>query len=112
LGSENVLEVNEPVLIVRPDDGPIGPKHVSLYVLLMVITDVLDENINTLYKIWNTSGQIKLSQSEVVVELGLSHTRQEMWFEGVWVQDVEKKKLEERRSYRRLREITNEYLNP
>jgi hypothetical protein len=74
LGSENVLEVNEPVLIVRPDDGPIGPKHVALYVLLMVITDVLDENINTLYKIWNTSRQIKLSQSEVIVELGLSYT--------------------------------------
>jgi len=34
LGSQNVLEVNEPVLIVRPDDGPIGPKHVALYVLL------------------------------------------------------------------------------
>jgi hypothetical protein len=34
-----------------------------------------------------------------------------MCFEGVWVLDVEKKKLEERGSYRRLREITNEYLN-
>jgi hypothetical protein len=42
--------VNEPVLIVRPDDGSIGPKHVALYVLLMVIIDVLDENINTLGK--------------------------------------------------------------
>jgi hypothetical protein len=42
--------VNEPVLIVRPDDGPIGPKHVALNVLLMVTIDVLDENINTLYK--------------------------------------------------------------
>jgi hypothetical protein len=42
--------VNEPVLIVRPDDGPIGPKHVALYVLLMAIIDVLDENINTLGK--------------------------------------------------------------
>jgi hypothetical protein len=42
--------VNEPVLIVRPDDGQIGPKPVALYVLLMVITDVLDENINTLFK--------------------------------------------------------------
>jgi hypothetical protein len=29
LESQNVLEVNEPVLIVRPDDGPIGPKHVA-----------------------------------------------------------------------------------
>jgi hypothetical protein len=53
--------VNEPVLIVRPDDGQIGLKHVALNVLLMVTIDVLDENINTLYKIWNTSGQIKLS---------------------------------------------------
>jgi len=35
--------------MVRPDDGPIGPKHVALYVLLMVIIDVLDENINTLF---------------------------------------------------------------
>jgi hypothetical protein len=63
LGSQNVLEVNEPVLIlvVRPDDGPIGLKYVVLNVLLMVIIDVLDENINTLYKIWNTLGQIKLS---------------------------------------------------
>ena len=56
-----VLEVTEPVLIVRPDDGPIGPKHVALYVLLMVIIDVLDENKYTLFAIWNTSGQIKLS---------------------------------------------------
>jgi hypothetical protein len=40
LGSQNVLEVHEPVLIVRPDDGPIGPKHVALYVLLMAIIDV------------------------------------------------------------------------
>ena len=32
-----LLEVNEPVLIVRPDDGPIGPKHVALSVLLIVI---------------------------------------------------------------------------
>ena len=51
LGSQNVLEVNEPVLLVRPDDGPIGLKHVALNVLLMVRTDVLDENINTLYKL-------------------------------------------------------------
>jgi len=29
LGSQNVLEANE------PDDGPIGPKHVVLYVLLV-----------------------------------------------------------------------------
>jgi hypothetical protein len=42
LGSQNVLEVTEPVLIVRPDDGPIGPKHVALNVLLMVVIDVLD----------------------------------------------------------------------
>jgi len=41
--------LNEPVFIVKPDDGPIGPKHVALYVLLMVIIDVLDENINTLF---------------------------------------------------------------
>ena len=60
LESQNVLQVNEPVLIVRSDDAPIGPKHVALYVLLMVIIDVLDGNINALYKIWNTSGQIKL----------------------------------------------------
>jgi hypothetical protein len=39
LGSQNVLEVNEPVLIVRPD-GLIGLKHVALNVLLMVIIDV------------------------------------------------------------------------
>jgi hypothetical protein len=51
LGYPKVLEVNEPVLIVRPDDGPIGLKHVVLTVLLMVIMDVLDGNINTLYKI-------------------------------------------------------------
>ena len=63
MGFQNVLEVNEPVLIlvVRPDDGSVGLKHVAFNVLLMVITDVLDENINTLYKIWNTSVQIKLS---------------------------------------------------
>jgi len=42
--------VNEPVLIVRPDDGPIGPKHVALHVLLMIMLDVLDDNINTLFK--------------------------------------------------------------
>jgi hypothetical protein len=61
MGSQNVLEVKEPVLIVRPDDGRRGLKHVVLNVLLMVKIDVVDENINTLYKIWNTSGQIKLS---------------------------------------------------
>jgi hypothetical protein len=61
LGSQNVLEVNEPVLIVGPDDGPIGLKHVALNVVLMVIIGMLDENINTLYKIWNTSGQMKLT---------------------------------------------------
>jgi len=43
--------VNEPLLIVRPDDDPMGPKHVALYVLLMIIIDVVDENINTLYKL-------------------------------------------------------------
>jgi len=52
LASQNVLEVNEPVLIVRPDDGPMVLKHVALNVLLMVIIDVLDGNINTLYNIW------------------------------------------------------------
>jgi hypothetical protein len=36
-------------LIVRPDNGKIGPKHVALYVLLIVISDVLDENINILF---------------------------------------------------------------
>jgi hypothetical protein len=41
--------MNEPVLVVRPDGGPLGPKYVVLYVLLMVI-DVLDENIKTLFK--------------------------------------------------------------
>jgi len=40
----------EPVLIARPNDGPIGPKRVALYVLLMVIIKVLDENINTSFK--------------------------------------------------------------
>jgi hypothetical protein len=50
LGSQNVLGVNEPVFIVRPDDGPIEPKHVALYVLTKVIIDVLDKNINTLFK--------------------------------------------------------------
>jgi hypothetical protein len=45
----------EPV-IARPDDDLIGLKHVTLNVLLMVIIDVLDGNINTLYKIWNTLG--------------------------------------------------------
>jgi hypothetical protein len=48
--SQNVLEVTEPVLIVRSDNDPIGPKHVALYVLLMVIIDVADENINTLFR--------------------------------------------------------------
>ena len=32
-----------------------------LNALLIVIIDVLDGNINTLYKIWNTWGQIKLN---------------------------------------------------
>jgi hypothetical protein len=62
------VEVNEPVLIARPDDGPIGPKHVALNTLLMVIIDVLYGNINTLYKIWNTSGQIKLSLQDKLKE--------------------------------------------
>jgi hypothetical protein len=48
--------------MVRPDDGPIGLKHVALNVLLIATKDALDENINTLYKIWKTSRQIKLSQ--------------------------------------------------
>jgi hypothetical protein len=34
--------MKEPVLIVRPDDGPIRLKHVALNVLLMIIIDVLD----------------------------------------------------------------------
>jgi hypothetical protein len=34
----------------------------STFKVLMVIIDVLDGNINTLYKIWNTSGQTKLSK--------------------------------------------------
>jgi len=46
-----LLEANEPVLIVRPNDGPIGSKHVALNVLFMVIIDVLDENINASYKL-------------------------------------------------------------
>jgi len=50
LGFQNVLDVNERVLIVMSDDGPIGPKHVALYVLLMIIIDVLAGNINTLFK--------------------------------------------------------------
>jgi hypothetical protein len=50
MGSQNALKVNEPVLIVRPDNGPIRPKHVALYVLLMIITDMLDGNIHTLFK--------------------------------------------------------------
>jgi hypothetical protein len=29
----HVTEVKEPILIVRPDNGPRGPKHVALYVL-------------------------------------------------------------------------------
>jgi hypothetical protein len=41
--------VHIPVLIVRPDDGPIGPKSASLFVLLMVVIDVFDGNINTLF---------------------------------------------------------------
>ena len=39
---------NEPVLIVRPDDGPIGPKHVALNVLLMVIIRCVRLKINIL----------------------------------------------------------------
>jgi len=41
--------VNEPVLIVRHDDGPIGPKHVALNVPLVVIIAVSDKDINTLF---------------------------------------------------------------
>jgi hypothetical protein len=52
LESQSVLEANEPVLIVSPDDGPTGSKHVALYVLLMVITDVLGGNINSLFKFY------------------------------------------------------------
>ena len=65
MGSQNVLEVKEPVFIVWPDDGPIRLKHVALNVLLIVITDVFVENINTLYKIWKTLRQIKLSFREL-----------------------------------------------
>jgi hypothetical protein len=36
MGTQNVPEVNEPVVIVRPDDGLIGSKNVALNVLLMV----------------------------------------------------------------------------
>jgi hypothetical protein len=38
-------------------------------VLLMVIIDVLDKNINTAYKIWNTLEQIKLNVSLSFVSL-------------------------------------------
>jgi len=31
------MEVTETVLIIRPDDGPIVPKHVALNILLIVI---------------------------------------------------------------------------
>jgi hypothetical protein len=50
LGSQNVLELNEPVLIEGPDDGQIGPKHVALNELLIVIIDVKKKKINTVYK--------------------------------------------------------------
>jgi len=30
----------KPVLVVRPDDGPVGLKYIALNVLLMVIIDV------------------------------------------------------------------------
>jgi hypothetical protein len=53
--------MNEPVLIVRPDDDSLGSKHVALYALLMVIIDVLDENINTLFKHGKISGQINFN---------------------------------------------------
>jgi hypothetical protein len=53
LGSQNVLLVKEPVLIVRPDDGPIGLKHVALNVYLRIIIYMLDENINAFYKALN-----------------------------------------------------------
>jgi len=41
--------------MVRADDGPIGLKHVALNVLLIVITDGLDEHINTLLKMVSSS---------------------------------------------------------
>ena len=61
MGSQNVLGVNEPVRIVRPDDGPIGPKHVALYVLLIVTIDVLNEYINTLFKHGKYRDKVKLT---------------------------------------------------
>jgi hypothetical protein len=73
LGSQNVLEVNEPFLIIRPDDGPIGLKHVALYVVLVVIIDVLDGNILCI-GIWNTSGQIKLSSIVVGTDMNCGRT--------------------------------------
>ena len=73
MGSQNLLEVNEPVLIVRPDDGPIGPKRVALYVLVVVIVDVLDGNIPCI-EIWNTSGQIKLSSIAVGTDISCGRT--------------------------------------
>jgi hypothetical protein len=45
--------MNEPVLIVRPGDGPIGSKYVALYLLLMVIIVVLDRNIFTVFNTLN-----------------------------------------------------------
>jgi hypothetical protein len=65
LGSQNVLDANEPVLIVRPDDGPIGPKHVALYVLLMVIIDVLDENINTMRLIYRLAQKSLVTRGSI-----------------------------------------------
>ena len=57
--------MNEPVLIVRPDDGPIGPKHVALCVLLMVKLGMLDENINT-FK-WNNQLDVAINYSLLFV---------------------------------------------
>jgi hypothetical protein len=55
--------MTEPVFVIRPDDGPIGPKHVALNVLLMVINRCVCLKIDILlYEIWNTSGQIKVKK--------------------------------------------------
>jgi len=66
------LEVNEPVLIVGPDDGQIGPKHVALNLLLIVIIDVLDENINTVYKILGMLMFLRRHKLEGILRLEMS----------------------------------------